>query len=133
MKLLFSILALVITSNLAIANSPEYRTAYANHVRKQLSPPVDYGGVTLTDVFNLTETSSLAYSYIGEPDRERIRINANNFWNSADGLAIRKIGFKDIIYNYGYKDKEYGLYSSAERKWYSGVTAYAKVKGLYHR
>ena len=130
MKVIACILASLIFSTSAYSNSDEYRSAYARSVREHYDPPLDLGSITLTDVFYAKEVRAIAYTYIGEPNRSLVKTNAVTVWRNKDGESLRKLGFKDMIYAYGYKSEEYGLFSVAENKWYSGITAYCIAHGI---
>lgn len=81
-------------------------------------------------MFYAEEVFALVYTYIGKPEKTVVGLQANAYWAGSGGTELRKQGFKDAIYVYGYRDEEYGLYSCAEKKWYSGITVYLKAKGL---
>jgi hypothetical protein len=114
----------------AYSYNDEYRSAYARSIKEHLHVPVKMGNVTIADVFHAKENDSLMYCYIGRPNRISVAQAANRYWGSQDGIDLRKLGFRDTIYAYGEGDKEYGLYSCAEKKWYSGVTSYCVAHGL---
>ena len=100
-------------------------------VKKAWGVPVKVpGGLILNEVSYDKDSDTAFITYLGEPDRDDIMADGKAFWASESGKNIKSKGFRDWVYMYGYKDKEYGVFSCAEGKWYRDVRHYMTAHGI---
>ena len=114
----------------------QFRTDWAETVKIENGLPVTLSnGVIWEDIFHGDAIDVLIYSYIGKANINRVASDANKVWSSASGATIKSLGFKDIAYLWinEVTKSEWGVYSSAEKKWFSTFKEYSEARGLRYR
>ena len=137
MKILVIFLALVTAVSLH-ANNDDFRQALVRETKKIWGVPDKHpGGLILFDLFYAKEIDAPILTYLGwVPDKAAARANGIAFWASAEGQRMKKLGFKDWIYNYGSSNRatgtvtEYGIFSCAEGRWYRDSEHFFTARGL---
>ena len=114
----------------------QYRTDWAEAVKDEMGLPATLpNGVIWEDVFHADAIDVLIYSYIGKANTNQIASYANNTWSGNQGTQIKSLGFKDIAYLWinEVTKREWGVYSSAEKKWFSTIKEYSAARGFRQR
>jgi polyhydroxyalkanoate synthesis regulator phasin len=140
MKNLFLSLSFLLTTFVCAKDgaivAKQYRTNWAEAVKIENGlPQILPNGVIWEDVFHGDAIDVLIYSYIGKANTNQVASHADNVWSGNQGTQIKSLGFKDIAYlwiNEASK-REWGLYSSAEKKWFSTFKEYSAARGFRYK
>ncbi len=114
----------------------QFRTDWAENVKIENGLPVTLpNGVIWEDVFHGDAIDVLIYSYIGKANTNQVASIADNNWSGNQGTQIKSLGFKDIAYLWinEVTKREWGVYSSAEKRWFSTFKEYTVARGLRYR
>ena len=114
----------------------QYRTDWAEAVKIENGLPVTLpNGVIWEDVFHVDAIDVLIYSYIGKANTNQVASIADNTWSGNQGTQIKSLGFKDIAYLWinEVSKREWGVYSSAEKKWFSTFKEYSAARGFRYQ
>jgi hypothetical protein len=137
MKLILLALALTFTASLHAYNDDHRRGTVLKTKKAWGVPAKQPGGLVLNDMFYVKEADMAILTYLGStPNKAAIKAAGIAFWASAEGQNLKKMGFKDWVYNYGYFNKttrtatEYGMFSCAEGKWYRDGEHFFTAHGL---